>query len=203
MTGPDLPSLAHSPKGPTVADEHCDVCGAPATVSDGIVGMELCDSEACLNTAWEQAFPDERGQAEPLGLRVDTYRRRYAVGVRAMTAPGPDLTPEALTGILGKHVAEWRGETTTGRVWQGCTCGRWRGWDKDFPRHLTDVLTTELPRLLTDADRQGAARVTAAVEAVHGEAGPEGSSWCAADNKDWPCPTIQALAQAATPPEAG
>jgi hypothetical protein len=83
---------------------------------------------------------------------------------------GPDLTPEIHAVAL------------------------WYGAADDWPTFRDYVV-----RMLADADRQGAARVRAVVEAVHGEAGPEGSSWCAADNKDWPCPTVQALAQAATP----
>jgi hypothetical protein len=34
----------------------CDVCGEPATISDGVVDAELCEREACLHVAWDRAF---------------------------------------------------------------------------------------------------------------------------------------------------
>lgn len=34
----------------------CDTCGEPACISDGIVGAELCDSEACFHEAWDRAY---------------------------------------------------------------------------------------------------------------------------------------------------
>lgn len=33
----------------------CDVCGKPATTDDGMVDARLCDSSACLATAWDRA----------------------------------------------------------------------------------------------------------------------------------------------------
>lgn len=37
----------------------CGVCAAPSTMSDGIVGMDLCDDSRCLDAAWDIAFPED------------------------------------------------------------------------------------------------------------------------------------------------
>ena len=34
----------------------CDICGNPATTTDGIVGAYLCDETRCLDQAWDRAF---------------------------------------------------------------------------------------------------------------------------------------------------
>ena len=66
-----------------MADEHCGVCGAPSTISDGVVGMELCDSEACLDAAWppqcgHESVPLLRGEVRAgRGLLVDADRFGY------------------------------------------------------------------------------------------------------------------------------
>lgn len=40
------------------ADVMCDICNErPALISDGIVGAELCERLACLDAAWERAYP--------------------------------------------------------------------------------------------------------------------------------------------------
>lgn len=48
-----------------MSDELCGACGAPATTSDGVVGLGLCDSEACLDAAWQGAFPEDRPVTGP------------------------------------------------------------------------------------------------------------------------------------------
>lgn len=38
----------------------CDICGAPSTTLDGIVGMALCDHLGCLDAAY-WASPEQGG----------------------------------------------------------------------------------------------------------------------------------------------
>lgn len=34
----------------------CSICGEPASISDGVIGADICGQEPCFNEAWDRAW---------------------------------------------------------------------------------------------------------------------------------------------------